>query len=412
MLTRRMQIQAIADMMAGMGNGHMRLQDFEEPWRSISRAIAAASAEKRQQALIEALNGRSDRDSIIGAIMAAVPGEQAARFPSLAEIADGLPPVEWLWEDWVPRGMITMLGAVPGAGKSYVALDLARRIIAGDQFPDGTPVSQSAANVIYVDAEVVPQLINERALAWQMDCHRLYLMLPQPNGLIDFGESVYRDQLVEMAYQLQPELVVIDSLSSISSRGENSIEDVRTILAFLNGVAASYRCGLVLIHHLRKRGPMPLLDVLTIDDFRGSSHIIAMARSVLGLSVIQTGPGQDRNGPRRLEVVKTNLARYPEPIGVEFLSLHPKGVLLHYGDPPAAYQKPTKTDECTEWLLQTLKDAGQPMKPRDVTELAKEAGFSRSTVYNARSLLGEAIQDTEVHSNHPDNLWVLAEESV
>ncbi len=53
-----------------------------------------------------------------------------------------------------------------------------------------------------------------------------------------------------------------------------------------------------------------------IHDFRGSGHITAMARTVLGLSVVQTGKTFSLNGPRRLELVKTNLGPYPNPLGV------------------------------------------------------------------------------------------------
>ena len=46
---------------------------------------------------------------------------------------------------------------------SYLALDLVRRIIADEPFPDGVPQPLPGANVIYVDAESVPQIISERA---------------------------------------------------------------------------------------------------------------------------------------------------------------------------------------------------------------------------------------------------------
>jgi len=413
MLTNRIQIQAIADLLAGLGESDLPIADFREPWRAAYGAVLHARGPGSneaisaavQQALARALDERSDRESIIGAIFAAIPGTKL-EFPSLQKIAGSLPPVTWLWPDWIPVGMITLLGSVPGAGKSYVALDLARRIIAAEQFPDGAPIPRPAANVIYVDAEVVPQIINQRAGLWHMDTSRLFLMQPQDRLFIDFSEGTDRDTLIEMAYHLDPALIVVDSLSSISSKGENNVEDVREVLGFLNMLAKDAQCGLLLIHHLRKRGPVPLLDVLDIDDFRGSGHIIAMARSVLGLSIVQTGSQPDRNGPRRLEVVKTNLARYPEPIGVQFLPQHPTGVLLQYGEPPEQYRQPTKAGECGQWLLKTLQEAGEPMKPAEIVALAEEVGFSRAMVYRARRLLEDSVRNTET-GRHPRNMWEL-----
>ena len=409
MLTRRMQIQVLADRLAGVGNhnGRFRLQDFEEPWHSAYRAVLEASPANGKQALFAALADRPDRDAILGAILAAVPGEWP-EFPSLHEIADSLPPIRWLWPGWIPRGMITLLGSVPGAGKSYLALDLVRRIIAGESFPDGAPQPLPESNIIYVDAESVPQIISERAELWQMDRSRLYLMRPMNKLFIDFGEQEDRDHLVEMASQLEPAMIVVDSLASISSKGENNVEDVRDLLGFLNRLALEFQCGLLLVHHLRKRGFLPMMDILTVDDFRGSSHIIAMSRSVMGLSVVRTAPESDRNGPRRLEIVKTNLARYPEPMGMEFKPLHPKGAWIEYtSEPPQAYRQPTKTDECADWLLCTLHESGAT-RPQDIISQAEAEGFSRRTVYRARSKLGDRIADTE-GNKHPENRWILVE---
>ena len=403
MLTSRLQIQMIANLLAGLEEADLRPRDFAEPLRAAYQAVLQAPPGTKQQALIEALKNHPDRDSVIGAIVAAVPGTRLD-FPALSEIADTLPPITWLWPGWIPVGLITLLGSVPGAGKSYLALDLARRVLSGEPFPDGSPVLRPGASVIYVDAEVVPQIINERTQLWCMDTSRFYLMLPQDKSFIDFGQQADRNNLIEMTHRLDPALIVVDSLSSISSKGQNSVEDVRDVLGFLNTLAQDAQCGLLLIHHLRKRGLLSLANALGIDDFRGSGHIVAMSRSVLGLSVVQTGPEPDRNGPRRLEIIKTNLACYPAPIGVEFLSQHPKGVVLKYGTSPDQYKKPTKTDECAEWLLQTLTEAGGPLKPGDVVESAKEAGFGRTTVFRARKVLGEKIRDTEGRRS-PGNMW-------
>ncbi len=373
MLTRRIQVQTIADVLANQnGREHLSPERFYTPWREAYETILDAPPEERDQALREFAEGRQDGDTILGA----VPGSKK-EFQSLHDLAPSLRPVEWLWQWWVPREMITLLGASPGAGKSYVALDLARRVIEGDTFPDETSVSaaDAKANVIYVDAEVVPVLINERVQAWGIDSRRFYLMYPRLGEMLDLGIREDQDRLIEMVYELDPSLVVVDSLSSINSKGENSVEDVRRVLSFLNVLANDYNCALLLIHHLRKQGALALSDVLTIDDFRGSSHIIAMSRSVLGLSVIQTGPEPDRNGPRRLESVKTNLGPYPEPIGVEFRPLHPIGVTLHYGAAPKEYKEPTKLDACIEWLKEILEETGEPMKPKEIIELGDEAGF-------------------------------------
>ena len=329
---------------------------------------------------------------------------------SLEALAEHLPPIEWLWPSWIPRGMLTLLGASPGAGKSLVALDLCRRIIHGIGFPDGQPVSKPGSTCIYVDAEAVPQITNQRAKAWKMDRKHLYLMLPPDTyGMLDLGDLTHQNHLIDMAFYLEPELIVIDSLSSISARGENNVEDVRALLGYLTSVAREFNAGLVLVHHLRKRNATPLTDLVTPDDFRGSSHIIAMARSVLAMSIIQDAPEPNRNGPRRVEIVKTNLCQYPKALGLILEPTSPGAPTLRYTDPPEPYKETTQAEECEGWLIQVLDDAGEPLAPRDVVALAADVGFRETTVRRARRALDDVIVNTERHATSPKNRWALAE---
>jgi hypothetical protein len=78
--------------------------------------------------------------------------------------------VRWLWPGWIPRGMITLLGAYQGTGKSYFVLDIARTVIHGGPWPDGAP-AEKLGTVIYVDAEAIPQVNNERAV--KLDLNRI-----------------------------------------------------------------------------------------------------------------------------------------------------------------------------------------------------------------------------------------------
>jgi hypothetical protein len=329
--------------------------------------------------------------------------------------------------------MLSLLGSVPGAGKSLVALDLARRLIGGFSLPDGSsppcgvsspweplpfgpppvapPPGASEATVVYVDAESVPQLIGQRASQWGIDGDRLFLLFPEPGHTIDLCQRRSRERLVETVHAARPALVIVDSLSSIHSKSENSIEDVRRVLTFLNNLAADARCALLLIHHLRKRSPLAAPDrPLSVDDFRGSSHIVAISRSVIGLSVVQTGPQPDRDGPRRLEVVKTNVAHHPEPLGLELCPHGSDGVRLRYHrHPPVPYQRPTDADECAAWLLEILRENGAPMRPHELVSLALENGFSRNTLYRARRKLGLQIADTG-RRRSPTNKWTLPAE--
>jgi hypothetical protein len=61
------------------------------------------------------------------------------------------------------------------------------------------------------------------------------------------------------------------------------------------------------------RGLLSLPPIpMTVDTIRGSSHIPAIACNVLGLQWVHGNLDLDRNGPRTLRVIKSNLDPRPE----------------------------------------------------------------------------------------------------
>lgn len=400
MLTRRAQIQAIANALAGWDSLPPE-NEFSEPWRTAFQIVV-----KTDESPIHALRvALDDQPDILDLILQTRPGEGPS-FQSLYELGKTLVPIKWLWPNWIPYGMLSLLGGMPGAGKSYLALDLARRLIGDQWFPDGSPVKENG-EVIYLDAENVPQILNQRAKAWNMDTSRLFPMLPADGmSIIDLGSNQNRDDLYEMCQEINPLLIIVDSLSSITTKSENNIEDIRTILAFLNSIAGEFGAAVLLVHHLRKRNPLSVTDSISIHDFRGSSHIVAMSRSVIALSIIQDSPEMDRNGPRRLEVLKTNLTHYPPALGIKFKPLKPSGIRLDYGEAPKAYEQVSKMEQCGEWLIQMLEEARDPIQVKDIVARSEEKGFSRSTLFRARKYLGSLIEDTE-GTRSPTNQWTL-----
>lgn len=409
MLTESMQIQAIADRLAGMPVD-ADAREFDMPWKLCWQALDSAQAGQEVQALQSATAGLVDQQKILESILAVRPGYRPI-IPSLKDIAATLDPIEWVWDGWIPRGLITVLAASQGSGKSFVATDLAWRIIHDQGFPDGSSVRRPGANVIYVDAEMVPQILNERAGHYGLDRSRLFVMLPDPGEMIDLGREYYQKKLTEMAARLQPELIIIDSLSSVHTGGQNNVEDVRALLGYLIRLASAARCGLLLIHHIRKPpgGGQRMMNLdLGMEDVSGSSFITQQARVVISLRVTQTGPDFDPNGPREFKMIKTNLGLYRKPLGLSFMPLEPTGVRLDWQvEAPKVYKELSLLDECMEWLEDLLRANSAGMKPMDVVAEGKVEGYSRAVVYRARKELRGKIENTIGHKA-PNNCWKWA----
>ena len=409
MLTVELQIQALADRIAGF-TVDIPLRSFQEPWRTCWLALEGVAPSEAAQTLKIRLAGHSDYANILQQIFKTRPGH-TLQFDSLLELSRHLKPIAWLWPGWLPRGMLTLLGAAPGAGKSFLALDLAWRITTGLPFPGSQIHPQQPGKVVYVDAEAVPQILNERAAGYQIDLSRLYCLLPDPAEMIDFGDPKYRDRLINMVATIRPELVIIDSLASIHSRGQNNVEDVRKLLSFLTQLAAAYQCGLLLIHHIRKPGNGQNIQMydLSLSDLSGSGHIVAMARVVWGLHVVQEGPQPDPNGPRLLKMLKTNLGPYESALGFRFAPQPGAGVYLDWlSEAPQNYREPTQLERCAAWLLDLLQAQGA-LAPAEVIALGQAADFSRSLIYRARKHLAGQVVNTDGKQS-PHNRWQIAAE--
>jgi archaellum biogenesis ATPase FlaH len=405
MLIPRLQAQAIHDYLEGL-DVSVNQNDFIDVWARCWQAIQdkpckADKIEALQQVLD--LQNHQENTEYLNQILSA----KHITIESLDEIKDQIRPIEWLWQGWIPCGLLTVLGAMQGAGKTALLLDFSRRITnKGESWPDSQCIESQGANVLYIDAEPAPEVIKERVIAMQMNLKRFYLKWPGDGEIFDLGLELNQDKVREWTYKVKPELVLIDSLSTINTKGENNVEDVRRILSFLVGLARDFHTGLILSHHTRKKLSTPFPDWrLTIDDFRGSGHITAMARSVIGMSVIQTFEEFDPNGPRKLEVLKTNLGPYPKPLGFEIVSGFPSGMSLKWGEAPKPYREPTKEELCVEWLQEILD--GQEIRVKDIIEFGKDEGFSRAVIYRAHKKLDSVIRDTKGRKDS-NNGWTLA----
>jgi archaellum biogenesis ATPase FlaH len=73
-----------------------------------------------------------------------LPNQPAAfkRTPGFFLSAITTHPVDWLWQDRIPLGGITLLESEPGVGKSLLALHIAACVSSGRVMPDGTPGKQ------------------------------------------------------------------------------------------------------------------------------------------------------------------------------------------------------------------------------------------------------------------------------
>lgn len=306
---------------------------------------------------------------------------------SWADMARMIGPVEWHWKGWLPQGLLTILAGESGTGKSILALRLAGCFLRRDSWPDGTAFTGTTGQVLWCEAEAAQAINLDRANAWGLP--KDSIVSPLDNPLEDFrlDNPDHLTALIDHAHKESVKLIVVDSLSGLHGGDENKTEMMATVKT-LAELARNASKPVMLTHHLRKRGILDTGDGgISLDRLRGSSAIVQTARLVWALDT----PDPGRPDTRRLSVIKSNLARFPEPVG---LTISDDGITF-----VAAPEKPkteTQQDKAADLLLALLDDG--PVPSTDLKEEVEGAGVSWYAAQRAKEKLG-------VVAVRRDNRW-------
>jgi RecA-family ATPase len=165
---------------------------------------------------------------------------------------------EWLWENRIPLGLVSVFSGDAGIGKTLMALDLSARLSTGADFVDGSENPNDPCSTLLLSNEDDPEtLIGPRYAVAGGDLNRLHLV----EGTINKdGEliSVNLDQDIKIIEKTILEnsdikLVVIDPLMNYLGKkdGQNA-QDVRRVLMPLSRMAQDFNIAIIIIAHNNK----------------------------------------------------------------------------------------------------------------------------------------------------------------
>lgn len=301
--------------------------------------------------------------------------------------------VEWLWPGRLPLGKLSVLDGDPGLGKSAVTLDLAARVSAGLDLPDGGECD--AAGVVLLSAEDgLADTIRPRLDAAGADTERIVALSTVSEGRSE-GQtiSIPKDLgTVERAIaRVGAALVVVDPLMAFLAEKTDSHKDqhVRRALAPLAALVERTRTAAVIVRHLSKgEGGNPL--------YRGggSIGIIGAARSGLVVGVDPENPEQ-----RILAANKHNLSRAARSLVFRVCSAPNGSARIHWIGAsnlsaadilkaPVDRDKKSALQEAKDFLREALTDGRVPAER--VKKDARGADISESTLKRAKREMGIA----------------------
>jgi putative DNA primase/helicase len=295
---------------------------------------------------------------------------------SFADMAQMIGPIEWLWPGWLPAGMLTILVGEGGSGKSSLALKICTSVLLGKPWPDKNHYKNAVGSVLWCEAEAAQAINLSRAAGWGLPMDNILLPLPNPLEDLKLDDDNHKALFYNKAHLDEVKLIVIDSLRGILGRGDENSSDTLSLIKFIAETARDSGKPIILIHHLRKSGLMDNGEI-TLDRVRGSSAIVQTARMVWALDT----PDQTQKFNRRLSVIKSNLARFPEEIG---MIIDENGV--NFGAAPEKPHEETVTGRAADLLLALLQKG--PMSSIDLQAEFNAAGISKTTLDRAKARLG------------------------
>ncbi|TDA65930.1 MAG: hypothetical protein D9V45_03025 [Chloroflexi bacterium] len=290
-----------------------------------------------------------------------------------ADLEKQIGPISYAWDGWLPNGLLTILAGLSGEGKSTVALYVSGCVTDGYKWPDSAPSNYTGGTVLWCESESAQAINLQRARKWQLNVENF--LTPFEDGLVDinFDKPLHKAAVIEKAYLPGVKLIVVDSLSGANNRRENETE-VKQVTEFLAELARDTGKPILLTHHLRKKGMLDT-DTITLDRLRGSSAIVQTARVVWALDK------PDPNSTRlRLSMIKNNLARFTDPIGLE---IGEDG--LTFGDAPHEPRVETQADKAADLIRSLLQR--EPVAAAKMEAELSQAGYSARTIRAAKAAL-------------------------
>ncbi|MDP1999607.1 MAG: AAA family ATPase [Rhodoferax sp.] len=232
-------------------------------------------------------------------------------------------PTAFVWDGYLPRGVVSLFGAHGGTGKSTVALMLAVCTVLGRPL-FGVATEQSTA--LFVSLEDGDNIVRHRLAgicrSWGIDPVELHGRLHIVDGTENpelfcaetRGSGETTASYLELRNLVQSEnigLVVVDNASDAFGGDEIQRRQVRAFMRALADVARLTACSVVLLAHVDKATSRNK-KADGGEGYSGSTAWHNSARSRLFLT-------RGDNGLLTLEHQKNNLGRMREPLTLEWL---------------------------------------------------------------------------------------------
>ncbi len=333
----------------------------------------------------------------------------------LAQVWQVIGDLNVMWDGWLVGSFITLVGGVPGAGKSSFVLKIVSEFLQG-RLPTGDPVPPLFAgrNVVYFFAEGYSE--HSQALrSWGISdtdlarIHVPYLLGAEADAIPTFSfplDETGKRVLENVCAAADPAIIVVDGMRAAMQGEEGSSTEAELFFYYLQALASRHKACLILTHHLTKeamravkQGESPGVEMV-----RGSGAIIARSRAVALIDM----PDPANPALRRVTLDRASNGTQRQEIGFHMLA--PKDGVTFLDKPPQG-PAATKKAEAEQFILDEL--AMGALVYQDVVERMETAGLgiSEATLREARTDLLREGRISMVTEGRNLRKWALSTRS-
>jgi nicotinamide riboside kinase len=322
-------------------------------------------------------------------------------------------PIEWLWPERIPLGMLTVVEGGTETGKSLIAADMAARVTRGAPWPGRDAEPNRPGEVLYLsgdledwDSMILPRLMragaNVRRVAHVLDIDTCDTLVESRATPRTYRPLRFPEDLPHLEFRLRAHpdmrLVVVDSLATLCPNAKAHQETLRQ----LNEIAVRRNVAIVVASR-PARQPARNKLVPAVDK-----------RSDAVRCVFNTLRDLEDEELRYLAPARMSFAAKPQWLPYR---IGAQGIVWEapIDAPPEASgiseamrEKRALRDDAIEWLRGELKDG--PLAQKRVVREAKQYGFSYATLRRAKSELGLRSKRIEFGAGISYWAWVLEPE--
>jgi AAA domain-containing protein len=202
------------------------------------------------------------------------------RLIHISQIKQSLKP-RYLIDGLVPASDITVVWGKPKSGKTFIVLDMALHVAAGEPYRDRQVMEGPVVYCALEGATAFPDRIQAASQFMVCDLAEAPFWL-SPDRFTFLKVSGANDvaRSIESTLKEPPKLIVIDTLNRSLLGSENSDEDMTHYTRCIEDLSSQFSCAVMVIHHCGISGDKP----------RGHTSLTGTCAAQLRISRANKGP--------------------------------------------------------------------------------------------------------------------------